>query len=243
MYGAIFIPHGVEKFVERWYNINKLLINICSGDKVIRYIKANKQVLYFVLLAAFAGFYFLSEHLFSLQYHSVWVPLDDKIPFTPAFVIPYILWYPYIPAGLLAVYLTDRKAMTRQAWILFSGMTVCLLCFVLFPTRIDFRGDASGRDIFSMLCRIIYGSEDSVNVFPSMHCYEATAIHLSTFVSGPLKNKVGLRIGSAVLTVLICMSTVFVKQHSVVDIVAGCSLAFLSFAAVNIIYRLRGVKK
>ncbi len=209
---------------------------------MIRYIKTHKEVLYFALWAAFGIFYFISEHAFTLHYHTVWMPADDKIPFIKQFIIPYIIWYAYIPLGLLAVYLTDRKAMTKQAWILFPGILLCTLMFIIYPTRIDLRPVLTGKDLFTRLCLLIYHSEDSVNVFPSLHCYEACAFHLSDFVSGPQKKKTGWRIVSAVLTVLICLSTVFVKQHSVADSVVGCLLALLAFAVVNTVYHFREVK-
>ena len=59
------------------------------------------------------------------------------------------------------------------------------------------------------------------------HCFEAVCVHLTAFSVPQLRKKTGWRIASATLSVLICLSTVFIKQHSVLDLIAGVLLAVL----------------
>ena len=54
--------------------------------------------------------------------------------------------------------------------------------------------------MFRALCRLIYANDAPVNVFPSLHCYEALVMHLATFRVPPLRVRKRLRLASAVLT-------------------------------------------
>ncbi len=92
------------------------------------------------------------------------------------------------------------------------------------------------------LCRLIYANDAPVNVFPSLHCYEALVMHLATFRMPPLRARKRLRLASAVLVILICLSTLLVKQHSVADLVAGCTLAVVMYLLTACIFDKRGAR-
>lgn len=184
-----------------------------------------RHLLLFSLFGAVSLCYFL------IQLHPavpavIHVALDDRIPFLPVFIVPYILWYLYVPVSLLYVGLHNKTAFYRQCTVLFSGAALGMLIFFFFPTCIDFRPTAEGRGVWLWLCRIIYANDNPVNVCPSLHCYEAVIVHLTTFRMLALRRCTALRVGSAVTAVLICASTVFAKQHSIVDVVCGVALAF-----------------
>ena len=178
-----------------------------------------RHALWFLLFGALSAFYFVSQHL-GLRYHVVHLPLDDRIPFCPAFVVFYILWYFYVPA-------------------LFSGAFVCAAVFVLYPTCVDFRPSAAGPGLARALCRLIYANDAPVNVFPSLHCYEALVMHLATFRMPPLRARKRLRLASAVLVILICLSTLLVKQHSAADLIAGCALAVAAHSLTTYLFSKR----
>ena len=115
-------------------------------------------------------------------------------------------------------------------------MAVVLLStafFLIWPTCIDFRPDAAGPGLLRWLCRFIYAHDRPVNVLPSLHCYEALAVHLGAFGAGRGRKMPVRRALSAALVTLICLSTVFVKQHSVADLAAGCGLAAGIYALVR----------
>lgn len=59
------------------------------------------------------------------------------------------------------------------------------------------------------------------NACPSIHVSSSVAIALVGWNSQLLKRKRGYQILLAVWAVLICMSTLFIKQHSVVDVFWG----------------------
>ncbi len=200
-----------------------------------------RHALWFLLFGALSAFYFVSQHV-GLRYHVVHLPLDDRIPFCPAFVVFYILWYFYVPGCMLWACLRAKDVFCRQAAALFSGAFLCVAMFVLYPTCIDFRPAAEGAGVFRALCRLIYAHDAPVNVFPSLHCYEALVLHLVTFRAPPLRAHKALRLASFALVVLICLSTLLVKQHSVADLVAGCTLAVVMYLLTAYLFDKRGAR-
>ena len=132
------------------------------------WLSKNRHVYWLLGLIALALAYFVTQHL-GLRYHVVHLPLDDRIPFCPVFVVFYILWYFYVPGCMLWACLRAKDVFCRQAAALFSGALLCVAVFVLYPTCIDFRPAAEGTGVFLALCRLIYAHDAPVNVFPSLH--------------------------------------------------------------------------
>lgn len=193
-----------------------------------RWLRRYPQTLAFLMFLPVGGMYFLSQWM-GLEHRVIHLPLDDRIPFVPAFIVPYILWYPYVPGMLLITCFRDRGAFRRQAWTLFSGMLLSTAFFLICPTCIDFRPDAAGPGLLRWLCRFIYAHDRPVNVLPSLHCFETTTIHLASFGGSFGRRHKAMRAASGVLAVLICLSTLFIRQHSVLDLLAGCGLAAVTY--------------
>lgn len=145
-----------------------------------------RHALWFLLFGVLSAFYFVSQHL-GLRYHIVHLPLDDRLPFWPAFIVFYILWYFYVPGCMLWACFRVKDVFYQQVAALFSGAFVCAAVFVLYPTCVDFRPSAAGPGLARALCRLIYANDAPVNVFPSLHCYEALVMHLATFRVPPLR--------------------------------------------------------
>lgn len=47
------------------------------------------------------------------------------------------------------------------------------------------------------------------------------------------------RVASAAMAILICLSTVFIKQHSALDLAAGCAAALIAALPVMVLNRRR----
>lgn len=168
--------------------------------------------------------------------HTAW---DDAIPFLPVFVIPYCMWFGYIAVNALYLCFFERESFFRLCRVLLPGVGLCLILFVVLPTAIDFRPDGAGEGFLLAACRWLYANDGPVNVCPSLHCFEAVAIHLCAFRRSGLRKHRVLRLLSGVLVVLICLSTVFIKQHSVVDLICGVGLAVALFLGVGILEKTR----
>lgn len=168
-------------------------------------------------------FLYLEKHV-TTRYHVMHSVVDDWIPFNEYFIIPYFLWFAYIAAVILWFFFTNKEDYYRVCILLFTGMTLSLLICTLFPNGTDFRPYVDPeKNIFAKAVSLLYATDTCTNVFPSIHVYNSVAVHIGIIRSEQFKNNRIVRLISGVLMVSICMSTVFLKQHSIID-VAGALL-------------------
>ena len=190
------------------------------------FLNRNKPLLLLLLFIPKILIYFLTSRI-GVPRTDIVCGLDGLIPFVPLFIFPYILWYAYVPAILVISYFADKKGFCRRCAAFFGGAGICLIIMIIFPTKISFRPDVEANGIAEWICSMIFSADSPVNVLPSLHCYEALCAHLLLFsIPGPGK-KAPWRAASAVFAVLACLSTVFVKQHSVLDLFTGCAIALI----------------
>lgn len=161
-------------------------------------------------------------------YHVMHIGLDDLIPFNEYFIVPYLLWFVYVAGTVLYFLFTSREDYYRLCGFLFSGMTVSLIICTFFHNGTDLRPVIDpDKNVFTALVAFIYRADTSTNVFPSVHVFNSIAVHLAIWRSRRLRERRLVRIGSAVLMVSICLSTVFLKQHSAIDVIGAIVLAYV----------------
>lgn len=49
------------------------------------------------------------EHITRLHYAVIYSPLDSLIPFVPAFIVPYYLWFAYVVVVSVLLYFKDAR--------------------------------------------------------------------------------------------------------------------------------------
>lgn len=151
--------------------------------------------------------------------HIINGPLDDMIPFCEVFIIPYFLWFAYIVASCVIMVLkADNQEFIRFALSLIIGMSLCMVICMVYPNGLTLRPDTLPDNAFGRLVAGLYSTDTPTNVFPSIHVYNSIAVHTALSKCKALKNHKGLLTGSLILCILICMSTVFLKQHSLYDV-------------------------
>ncbi len=180
-------------------------------------------ILYFAL-------YFLTENLIPVQkcyvVHSV---LDDWIPFWEVFVVPYVFWYLLIVVTLLYFLLYNVEGFKRfQIFIIVTQM-VAMAIYIIFPNMQDLRPDLTelGREnVFTWVVSLLYRFDTDTNVCPSLHVAYSIGI-----ASAWLKEKTvgrGWRVFVVIACLLICLSTAFIKQHSIVDAFVAIPVCMLA---------------
>lgn len=159
------------------------------------------------------------EQLNVTDYAVVYSPLDDLVPFCEWFVFPYLCWFLYMVIPGFYFLAKDPKAFERYLLALFTGFFLSLTIISIYPTGQDLRPDVIGDgNIALRIVNFIYNFDTNTNVFPSMHVVGAVAVAFSVAFSDTLKKKVWLQICNWVLCLTIIAATVFLKQHSVLDI-------------------------
>lgn len=146
-------------------------------------------------------------------------PLDDLIPVVGPFAVPYVSLRPFIYLSAVLFLVFRVRAYRSAAVSMIVVLLVSYAFYAFLQTYID-RPAIAGDDPFSRMIRDVYASDQPYNDFPSLHASLSTifAIHWLR-----VDRRLGLPI--AIWAALIVLSTVFVKQHYVPDVVAGVALA------------------
>ena len=177
----------------------------------------------------FRWFAWLEEHVTG-EYSVIHMKIDDMIPFIEFFALPYILWFVYIVLAVALCIIADKESFYRAFLFLATGMTVFLLVSTFFPNGHHLRPLVFERDnIFVSLVRLIYKSDTATNLFPSIHVYNSLGCHFALMNTPGLKEKRWLKNSSLVTCILIILSTVFIKQHSVFDVITAFALSAVMY--------------
>ncbi len=160
------------------------------------------------------------------EYHIIEMKADHLIPFCEYFIIPYLLWFAYIAVTITIFAFLDRKDFIRLCLMLGIGMTVFLTVSYFIPNMQPLRPHVFPRDnIFTDMVKTLYATDTNTNVLPSIHVYNSIVAATAICKAKQLERFRGLRIGSNILCVLIVLSTMFLKQHSVYDVLTGIAMA------------------
>jgi membrane-associated phospholipid phosphatase len=175
------------------------------------------------LLIAIDSLYFITNRLMSGGI-MLKIPLDDYIPLWKAWVIPYVLWIPWWIASYIyaAWRMEDRlyKAMVAATLLVFcAGIT----CFTLCPTYV-IRPEIKGNDLFTKTLQFIYANDKDYNAFPSAHIYVTTLV--VCFYNIWFKKQRWLWI---VWLVIVSLSTLFTRQHYILDPIGGILLGWTGY--------------
>lgn len=175
------------------------------------------------------------EKSVTTNYASVHIWLDDYIPFNEFFVIPYYMWFLFIAGVVMYFFFTSKTDFYKCTAFLFIGMTVCLIIYTIWPNGQDLRPDTFVRDnIFVDIVKKLYSADTSTNVCPSIHVFNSIGAYIAIASSDRLKQNKFIKYSSLILAILISLSTVFLKQHSVFDGICAMVLAVVMYLIVYI---------
>lgn len=163
------------------------------------------------------------------HYYSMHCPLDDMIPFCEWFLIPYLFWFVYLIGTIVYTFFFDVAAFKRMMYFIIITYSITMLIYLVFPTCQDLRPTQFARD--NVLTRFVawfYNFDTNTNVCPSIHVLGSVAAMLGLCDCRRLQNP-KLKLLFILLCVLICISTVFMKQHSVLDVLAALPLCVIAY--------------
>lgn len=165
--------------------------------------------------------YFGSEY-FQKNFHDVKRPIDDKIPFIEWSCIPYSFWFPLIALYPICLYYGDSNMYVTYMTTMFLEIVISVIIYLIYPTT--FKRPVPSDKLSGKLMAIIFkGSYRGVNCAPSLHCSSCYLIIYTALLS--MHNMVGYV--SIVVAVMIVLSTMTTKQHTVIDVVSAFPLFVL----------------
>ena len=171
----------------------------------------------------FFGLHRYNAHLEATGYEylqpEIWI--DLHIPLRVGWIWPYLSYYPmcFAPVFLL----TSIENVRRIALAYAVQFGIAFACYAAFPMRMgqpEIVGEGPAVDAM----RWLYATDPGYNIFPSLHTANAAMIACAFC-------RLHLRPWGLVFLLwagVIAASTVLVKQHYVVDVVAGLLLAFVA---------------
>ncbi|KLT16048.1 phosphoesterase [Neobacillus vireti] len=147
--------------------------------------------------------------------------VDSAIPFLSVFIIPYILWYAYLSCYLVYFCFKDTKIYLKTLILIVIAELICYVIYFFFQTTVP-RPTVEGDNLVIHLVQWIYANDRPVNCFPSIHVLTTFTIMLASL---HIKNKHILNnLTIHILGTLIIISTLFVKQHVILDMIGSMFL-------------------
>ena len=171
--------------------------------------------------------YFLIK-VFLGNYNLVSSFLD--VPLIKGFVYFYDSWYPVIALTAFIIYINDFDNYKSLLYTMLLGALMSHITFLIYPTYLT-RPEIIGYSLTDLILKITYATDTpAVNCLPSVHCLFCFIGMYYTFKTKKLQNKYkGLII---VYLFFIVLSTLFIKQHIIEDVLLAFAYAVISIFVV-----------
>ncbi len=167
--------------------------------------------------------------VFADHYTPIYSAFDSVIPFFEWFVIPYMFWFAYLVIMHLYLGFYDIDGFRRFMWFIMITYTTTLVIYWLFPNCQHLRPTAFERDnVLVRFMQDFYKFDTNTNVCPSIHVIGSVAVWAAGWNCSRLRS-MWWKVGLTVCTFLISISTVFLKQHSIIDVIAAIPLCLIAY--------------
>src|SRR5258708_1576110 len=175
-------------------------------------------------LVSLAPLYFvIGELTRGRAIHAPEIALDRAWPLQPGWMLVYGSLYLFIV--VLPLMVVRQRELLRRAMLAFlTVMIVSYVGFLLYPTAAPRPAHVFGDGFSAWSLRRTYSVDPLYNCFPSLHVAYAFVSALTCF-----RVHRGVGAVAGLWAALIGVSTLFAKQHYVVDVIAGALLAYVAY--------------
>jgi membrane-associated phospholipid phosphatase len=176
----------------------------------------------------YLALYFVTENLIPVRNcHVIHCALDDMIPFNEWFLIFYCFWYVLLVLSLLYFFLYDIDSFRKLQIFIMITQAIAMIVYIIYPSVQIGRPEVMPRDNFLCdLASFIYAFDTPTGVCPSLHV--AYSMGIASVWAKNRKATDPFKVFVIISTVLISISVVFVKQHSVLDIIAAVPVGMIA---------------
>jgi len=178
--------------------------------------------------------YALTNNIENQEVYNLAMAADEAIPYLKWFALPYSVWIFYIYVCLFYFFKKDISVYYRNLMTYAICALLCYLIYSVFQTTVA-RPPVIGDDPFSWLMRYIYNRDQPYNCFPSIHCFSSYMVMRAIWTSS-FRNKWNLTLITG-MSSLIIMSTLFVKQHVIMDVLGAIFVVEVVTAAIILVER------
>ena len=195
-----------------------------SNDLAASLRRPYRVTLPMVLLVSLVPLYiFIGEWVAGRTLHAPALALDRAIPLQPAWALVYGCLYFFLI--VLPVFVVRHEEQIRRT--VFAYLFICItayVCFLLYPTIAPRPLTLLGDGFAITGLRFLYGADPPYNCFPSLHVAHSFVSALAC-----LRIHRGVGVFTLLCASLVGLSTLFTKQHYVLDVVAGFVLAAIAY--------------
>lgn len=232
-----FAARGEDKFGMRRDAGNVVLIGEDSMNEKVENLKKWFKKNPYAIALSYLVFYltvfsWLEQNV--VPKYIIHCKLDEMIPFCEAFIIPYVGWFVYVPAAFIWFKRRGWEDYKKLCLMMFSGLTICLGIYYVFPTGLNLRLAQGGHDtgfLYNMV-HLLRAIDTPTNVCPSIHVMNTVMIFQAICSLENLKHRRLTISVHFVIMVLICASTVLLDQHSVIDVICGIMMSVVIHGCV-----------
>ena len=186
--------------------------------KVPVFLTSSQVVIYFITKLFLNNEFVLNNHL------------DEQIPFVPYFIYFYISWYILLFLVPIIYMKYDKKALKKYTYTNFISVLVCGIIFIIFPTTIN-RPNIEVTSITTWLVNTIYYFDTpAVNCLPSIH---SLICFIFILCNSKANIKTSYKCIIDILSVLIILSTLFIKQHVIYDVLSAFIVSSITYIIVT----------
>jgi membrane-associated phospholipid phosphatase len=156
--------------------------------------------------------------------HAPELAVDRFFPLVPPWALVYGALYLFLIL-LPVIVIQQRDLIDRTVWAYLTIWTLSYVFFLLYPTIAPRPAEVTGDGFAVWGLRFLYDADPPYNCFPSLHVAHS-------FVSALACIRVHRALGLAAVSCasLVAISTLLIKQHYVVDVIAGIFLAVAAYA-------------
>ncbi|MBR4072938.1 MAG: phosphatase PAP2 family protein [Clostridia bacterium] len=203
----------------------------------------NRHLLLLLYWIAYAVMYISFELFGNRNFHTISCPLDYKIPFCEFFFIPYFFWYVFLFGTVLYTLFFDIPNFKKIMYFIIISFTAAFFIYLIYPSVQNLRPNEFLRDnFFTDAVKALYTVDTNTNVCPSIHVIGSMGVCFTLWNTKGFSSVI-FRVLNVIITVLICLSTVFLKQHSVVDLVLGVLISIIVYPISLLIFKKQSVKR
>lgn len=161
------------------------------------------------------------------------LPIDKKIPAIPYFALIYVLWFPLIAIFPISLFKASKNLYELYVICWIIDIFISVIIYLTYPTTCTRPKDLENINGGWMLKILYKFSYKGLNCSPSMHCSISTLVLIFTLTASTMP--INLRIIYSTTALGIILSTLFTKQHVLIDLVTGVLLALVIFLCVSFI--------
>jgi len=177
-----------------------------------------------VVLVLLVPFYiFIAELMPGRTLHVPELALDRVVPLQPTWALVYGSLYLFLI--LLPVFVVRQEEHIHRTVLAYLMVWItAYVCFLVYPTVAPRPARVIGEGFVVWGLRFLYSADPPYNCFPSVHVAHS-------FVSALTCYRVHRRVGIAgtLCALFVGLSTLYTKQHYVLDVIAGLFLACVAY--------------